>query len=79
MTHIPDAVRRDIINRASGCSEYCLIAQQDMIVSHEIDHILAEKHGGETLIDNLCLSCMNCNRHKGTDFGSVDRETKEIV
>jgi HNH endonuclease len=46
---------------------------------HEIDHIYAEKHGGETLFINLCLCCWICNRHKGSDLTSLDPETGEIT
>ncbi len=42
---------------------------------HEIDHIIPEKHGGETDAHNLALTCWRCNRHKGTDLGSFDPET----
>jgi hypothetical protein len=42
---------------------------------HEIDHIIAEKHDGETNADNLALTCWRCNRYKGSDLGSFDPET----
>jgi hypothetical protein len=46
---------------------------------HEADHIISEKHGGLTTADNLCLSCFECNRFKGSDIGSIDLETSTIV
>ncbi len=79
MTYIPDALRRQVIERASGLCEYCLIPQGYSLFPHEIDHIIPEKHRGKTTEDNLCLSCMECNRYKGTDFASFDPETEEIV
>jgi 5-methylcytosine-specific restriction endonuclease McrA len=27
----------------------------------------------------LALSCLSCNRHKGSDFATIDQVTKEIV
>ena len=42
---------------------------------HEIDHVIAERHGGQTNAANLALACWRCNRHKGTDLGSFDPET----
>lgn len=39
----------------------------------------AEKHGGMTVLENLCLSCFDCNRHKGSDLSSVDPITDEVV
>ncbi len=46
---------------------------------YEIDHIYAEKHGGETDEINLCLSCVDCNRYKGSNLCSLDIITGEIV
>jgi hypothetical protein len=40
---------------------------------------LLQKHRSETVLDNLCLACLPCNRHKGIDFASFDPETKQVV
>ena len=69
MTYIPDVLREKVAERANYCCEYCLLHEQDSIYSHEIDHIIPEKHRGETVEDNLCYACLDCNRNKGTDFG----------
>jgi len=49
------------------------------IAPHEVDHVIAEKHGGLTEPDNLALSCTLCNKHKGSDLTSIDPETGDIV
>jgi 5-methylcytosine-specific restriction endonuclease McrA len=72
-------LRKLVIQRASECCEYCLIHQDFSIYTHEVDHIIAVKHRGETTADNLALSCLSCNRHKGSDFATIDQLTKEIV
>ena len=72
-------LRKLVIQRASECCEYCLIHQDFSIYTHEVDHIIAVKHGGETTAVNLALSCLSCNRHKGSDFATIDQFTKEIV
>ncbi len=72
LTYISAALRREVIERAGNCCEYCRIAQEDMFFAFEIDHIIAEKHGGPTRSDNLCLSCPECNAFKGSDVASVD-------
>jgi hypothetical protein len=46
---------------------------------HEIDHVIAFKHGGPTELDNLALSCALCNQHKGSDLTSIDPDTGQIV
>jgi HNH endonuclease len=79
MTYIPDALRRLVRERGRNCCEYCLINEAYTIKRHEIDHIRAEKHLGETVEPNLCLSCHDCNRHKGTDLTTFDPETNENV
>ena len=45
------------------------------ISPHEVDHIIAVKHGGATNADNLAIACWRCNRYKGTDLGSFDPKT----
>jgi hypothetical protein len=42
---------------------------------HEVDHVVAEKHGGATVAENLALTCWRCNRHKGSDLGSFDPQS----
>ncbi len=79
MTYIPDMLRHLVIERADNCCEYCLIHQRYRLYPHEVDHIIAEKHRGQTIAENLCLSCLICNRHKGTDFASFDPETDEVA
>lgn len=78
-TYIPSALRQLVSDRAQGCCEYCLMPEEASFATHEIDHIVAEKHGGLTEADNLALSCTLCNKHKGTDLTSIDPETGKIV
>ncbi|PSN20809.1 hypothetical protein C7271_00375 [filamentous cyanobacterium CCP5] len=59
-------------DRAKGRCEYGLIHQNFSIYTHEVDHIIAQKHGGQTTADNLVLSCLSYNRHKGTDLATYD-------
>jgi 5-methylcytosine-specific restriction endonuclease McrA len=79
MTAIPADLRRQVIIRAYNCCEYCLLPDNLSFYPHEIDHIVAEKHGGETQIDNLAFSCWFCNRHKGSDLTSIDPETRIVT
>ena len=45
----------------------------------QIDHIIAEKHGGQTVEDNLALACPHCNRFKGPNIAGVDPELGDAV
>lgn len=78
-TYISAALRRQVIERAGNCCEYCKIAQADQFFSFEIDHIIAEKHGGITSEENLCLACTDCNGLKGSDVASVDWADDEAI
>ncbi len=44
-----------------------------------MDHIRAEKHGGETIEDNLALARPHCNRHKGPNIAGFDGATGQLV
>lgn len=78
-TRIPNVLRRLVQKRAKNCCEYCLIPEDATFSPHEIDHIIAEKHGGLTEGDNLALSCTLCNKYKGTDLTSIDPDTGDII
>ncbi len=79
VTYIPKTLRDLVQKRAKGLCEYCLISEDDSFAKHQIDHIIAEKHDGLTVEENLALSCTLCNKHKGSDIASIDSETGEIV
>lgn len=80
MTSRPTAeLRRRVIERAKNCCEYCLLHEDFAASTHQVDHIIAEKHGGQTLLDNLALSCTVCNRRKGSDIGTIDPQTGNLV
>jgi 5-methylcytosine-specific restriction endonuclease McrA len=78
-THIPAALRRAVLSAAQDRCEYCLIHEDDTFFGMEIDHIVAEKHGGVTIFENLCCACLTCNRFKGSDIATIDLETEDVV
>jgi len=73
------ALRKLVTERAGGRCEYCLIHQDVSPYTHETDHIIAYKHGGQTISDNLALACLPCNRHKGSDLTSFDPSNGKIA
>jgi len=78
-TYISASLRRTISEQARGCCEYCLQPEFFAFSPHEIDHVIAEKHGGATIEDNLALACKLCNTFKGSDIASVDPLTNDIT
>lgn len=78
MTYVPAALRREVVERAENRCEYCLLPAEVAFYPHEVDHVIAEKHGGATDISNLAFACWRCNRHKGTDLTSFDPQTQRL-
>ncbi|NER83927.1 MAG: HNH endonuclease [Leptolyngbya sp. SIO1D8] len=78
-TYISVALRQLVRDRAQNTCEYCLIPEIAVLVPHEVDHVIAEKHGGQTIADNLALACTLCNKYKGSDVASIDPDNGEIV
>ena len=80
MTTRPGAdLRRRVIQRAANRCEYCLLHQDLAATAHQVDHVIAEKHRGDTTFENLALSCTICNRRKASDIASLDPETGQLV
>ncbi len=78
-SYISSALRKKVRLRASNCCEYCRLSADDTFFPHEPDHIISEKHGGETISENIALACFDCNRFKGTDIASRDPRTGTLV
>ena len=49
------------------------------VLPFELDHIIARKHGGETNLENLALSCYPCNAHKGPNIAGIDDGTGAVI
>lgn len=77
--YISAELRRVVVGRAGHRCEYCLIQEEDTYFGCEVDHIVAIKHSGETRAENLAYTCQPCNRHKGTDLGSLSSKSGDLV
>lgn len=65
--------------RAHATCEYCQVPQMFDDLPFQVDHIIARKHGGETLAENLALACFPCNNSKGPNIAGFDWETGTVV
>ncbi len=72
-------VRRAVFKRAGRCCEYCRVGEGREPVLFQVDHIIAKKHGGTDYIDNLCVSCADCNRYKGDNVAAIDPLTNDAT
>ncbi len=71
-SYIAVSLRQTISARYLECCAYCQSAEFLMGVTFEIEHIIPEARGGQTILENLCLSCPHCNRHKATRTSGYD-------
>jgi HNH endonuclease len=78
-SYIPEKLRETVAKRANFRCEYCQMPQLNLQLKHEPDHILPRKHDGETTLGNLAFACFSCNRNKGSDISSYDRETGNLT
>ena len=78
-TYVSVALRKQAYERANGYCEYCQIPEIATFTVHETERIIAEKHGGLTIEENLALACTICNKYKGSNLASIDPETDNIV
>jgi 5-methylcytosine-specific restriction endonuclease McrA len=75
-----EAVRRLVRQRAKHRCAYCQLYQDDSpLAALHIEHIRPIKHGGTDVLENLCLACIDCNLHKGTNLTGIDPETDKIT
>jgi hypothetical protein len=67
----------EVWQRAGDVCEYCHIPQAFFPAPFQIDHIIAQQHGGPTALNNLALSCLHCNGHKGPNIAGLDPRTRK--
>ncbi|MCB0213760.1 MAG: HNH endonuclease [Anaerolineae bacterium] len=78
-SYIPAQIRKHVLERDRGLCAYCRSSEKLMGITFELDHIVPEAAEGTATIDNLCLSCPNCNRYKGAKQTALDPISKSEV
>jgi 5-methylcytosine-specific restriction endonuclease McrA len=73
------ALEEEVWRRARGRCEYCHLPRAFVRVPFQIDHIIAEQHGGRTDSENLAIACLRCNKRKGPNLAGVSPDSGEIV
>jgi hypothetical protein len=72
-------LRELVKQRAGDNCEYCRLSQAHSPEPFQPDHIVAEYHGGQTELGNLCWCCVICNQHKSANLAGVDFSTQKTV
>lgn len=72
-------LREQVAQRAGHRCEYCQLPDHLTSLRFQLDHVIAEKHEGETALDNLAHACLYCNSFKGPNIAGRDQETNATV
>ena len=72
---ISASLRRQVIERAGNCCEYCGLAQTSQEAAFHVDHVLPVIAGGNTTLENLALACVSCSLRKGPRLLVRDPQT----
>jgi len=71
--------REEIFKRAKGLCEYCQSPEHYSISTFEIEHIMPISKGGETILENLALSCSGCNKFKSDRIFAFDSQSQTEI
>jgi hypothetical protein len=77
--YISVELQRQIRDRFANCCAYCRTAEALTVTTFEFEHITPRSAGGESMLENLCLSCPSCNRYKAQRQTASDPLTEEMV
>ncbi|MBE9009229.1 HNH endonuclease [Pseudanabaenaceae cyanobacterium LEGE 13415] len=77
--YVPVALKQLVFDRARGMCEYCRSPAKYAIDPLVIDHIHPVSRGGQTIADNLALSCQTCNNCKYNKTEALDPATEQVV
>jgi len=73
-TRIRTSVRRRALRRC----EYCHMPDEVSELPFQIDHVVAEKHGGDDDPANLAWACYRCNTHKGPNLAGMGGQPPKL-
>jgi hypothetical protein len=76
---ISNAIKNQVIDRANGCCEFCCAQLRFSPNSFHIEHHIPVSRGGTDAVDNLTLSCPQCNLHKATKTEAIDPVSEQVV
>lgn len=71
MSYYSKNTRRFITGRAGNRCEYCRVLDYLVGFDYHIEHIIAEQHGGTSILSNLAYACSYCNWKKGPNISTI--------
>jgi len=78
-SYIATKLRRQVREDAGERCGYCLSSEKLTGFPLEVEHIMPEALGGETVRENLWLACHRCNKFKSNRIEAYDKETGQTV
>lgn len=79
MSRVAPAIAARVRACAQHRCEYCHMRPEWVPAGFQIDHIIAQKHSGDSLEENLAFACLRCNARKGPNVAGVDPVNGEII
>jgi hypothetical protein len=73
------ALEQRVVHRGAGRCEYCHLPEAASELEFHCDHIIAEKHGGPTVEENLAWACFSCNLRKGPNLSGLDPASGKLT
>ena len=73
------ALRRLVSLRAAGKCEYCQLPLEFDESPASLDHIIAIKHRGRTIAENLAYACFHDNNFKGDNLTGIDPQDDSLT
>src|SRR6266545_7763235 len=74
---VPLRLAKPIRQQARDRCGYCLSSEALIGMPMELEHLVPLASGGQTIEDNLWLSCRRCNEFKGAQTTAIDPVTLE--
>ncbi len=75
--YIPLELQREIVKRAKGYCEYCLLPSAFSPNPFNFEHIIPLSKNGKSISENLAYSCGGCNAFKQDKIQNLDPLTLE--
>lgn len=74
------AMKRAVRERAGHRCEYCRMRQAwESYQPYHVEHVIAQQHRGQDVLDNLAYACHHCNWNKGPNLTSIDPDGDQVV
>lgn len=78
-SYISNSLKKQVAERAGYRCEYCLLRESTSFFTFHVDHIISQKHGGPTALDNLAYGCPDCNHFKGSDIATISENDRDTI